>query len=144
MISVPLIDKDKSKKPSSSPASKVKEERRKDDVRRQANSGSSRQPPRREAGAEEISEFFGEAKKSSVRQLHVDALVGDSEDDSEFEGAKEGRQSDSDESEGMEAVMRDTEKDAEFTLEEFIQKRLRYMYLYPCSNIACLITISVI
>jgi hypothetical protein len=57
-------------------------------------------------------------------------LAGDSEDDSEFEAGKEERQSDSDESEGMEAVMRDTAKDSEFSLEELIQKRLRYIDPY--------------
>ena len=119
---MPLIDKEKVKKQPPSPASKVKEERRKDDVK-QAN----------EASPEEISEFFGEAKKSSRGQLHVllPVPVGDSsEDDSEFEVAKEGRQSDSDESEGMEALMKDTAKDSEFNLEELIQKRLRYNIYY--------------
>ena len=78
-----------------------------------------------EASAEEISEFFGEAKKSSRGQLLLP--VGDSsEDDSEFEAGKEGRQSDSDESEEMEALMKDTAKDSELSLEELIQKRLRY------------------
>ena len=113
---MPLIDKEKVKKQPPSSASKVKEERRKDDVK-QVN----------EASPEEISEFFGEAKKSSRGQLHVLLPVDDSsEDDSEFEVAKEGRQSDSDESEGMEALMKDTAKDSEFNLEELIQKRLRY------------------
>ena len=124
MVYVPLIDKEKVKKPPASSTSKVKEERRKADVKQANDSSTTRQPPRREASAEEISEFFGEAKKSSIRQL----LVGDSEEDSELEAAKEGRQSDSDESEGMETVMSETAKDAEFSLEELIQKRLRYMY----------------
>ncbi len=113
MTSFPLIDKEKAKKPPPSLASKVKEERRKDDAK--------------QASAEEISEFFGEAKKSSTMQL---LLAGDSEDDSEFEAGKEERQSDSDESEGMEAVMRDTAKDSEFSLEELIQKRLRYRSMF--------------
>ena len=112
---LPLIDKEKAKKPRSSPASKeVKEERRKDDVK-QAN----------EASAEEISEFFGEAKKSSVGQQGDVLLVGDSKDDSEFEATKERGQTDSDDSEGSETVIRDTAKEAEFSLEELIQKRLR-------------------
>ena len=111
---LPLIDKEKAKKPRSSPALKVKEERRKDDVKL-AN----------EASAEEISEFFGEAKKSSVGQQDDVLLVGDSEDDSEFEATKERGQTDSDDSEGSETVMRDTVKEAEFSLEELIQKRLR-------------------
>lgn len=122
MIYVPLIDKEKVEKPPPSSTSKVKEERRKADVKQANDSSTTRQPSRREASAEEISEFFGEAKKSSMKQL----LVGDSEEDSEFEAAKEGRQSDSDESEGAETVMRETVKGAEFSLEELIQKRLRY------------------
>ena len=117
-----MTGKEKAKKLSPSPASKVKEERRKDV--KPANSSSTRSAPQ-EASAEEISEFFGEAKKSSVRQLQVD-----SEDDSEFEAAKEGRQSDSDDSEDMESMLRDSAKDADFNLEELIQKRLRYIILF--------------
>ena len=123
---VPLIDKEKAKKPPPSLTSKVKEERRKDNAKQANDSSTTRQPPRREASAEEISEFFGEAKKSSMRQL----LVGDSEQDSEFEAAEEGRQSDSDESEGTETLMTETAKDAEISLEELIQKRLRYNNIF--------------
>ena len=130
-----MIDKEKAKKPPASSTSKVKEERRKADVKQANDSSTTRQPPQREASTEEISEFFGEAKKSSVRQL----LVGDSEEDSEFEAAKEGRQSDSDESEGMETVMRETAKDAEFSLEELIQKRLRYDIIIMCMFKHCII-----
>ena len=116
---------DKAKKPPPSPASKVKEERGKDKVKLAGNS-NTRQPPPQEVSVEEIREFFGEAKKSSAKQLLL-VVVDDSEEDSEFETAKEGRQSDSDESEEMETMLRETAKDAEFSLEELIQKRLRYL-----------------
>lgn len=124
MLSVLLIDKDKVKKPPPSPASKVKGERGKDEAKL-ASKSSTRQPPPQEASAEEISEFFGEAKKSSASQLLL-VVVDDSEENSELEAAKEGKQSDSDESEGMETVMRETANDTEFSLEELLQKRLRY------------------
>ena len=94
---------------------KVKEERKKESK----DADSKRHT--REASTEEICEFFGEAKKSSSRQLQ-----SDSDDDGEFkEMGKERGYSDSDEGDAVEGVDRGVAKKAEFDLEELIQKRLR-------------------
>lgn len=104
------------KKSPSGPASKLKEDRGKD------VKPTNSKKHTKEASSEEISEFFGEAKKSSTRQFQAD-----SEDDSELEVTKEGGYSDSaDDSDNMESVRNDATKNAEFILEEVIEKRLRY------------------
>ena len=79
-----------------------------------------------EATAEQISEFFGEARKSSTRQLHAG-----SEDDSDLEEVtgKERRHSNSDESGGIESDHTDDVKSKDFDLEELIQKRLRFVQI---------------
>lgn len=80
----------------------------------------------REASAEQISEFFGEARKSSTMQLQTG-----SEDDSDLEEitGKERRHSNSDESGGMESDHMDEMKSADLNLEELIQKRLRFVHI---------------
>ena len=87
---------------------------------------SDNQRRTREASAEEISEFFGEARKCSEGRLQADT-----EDDSDIEEAsKERRQDSSDEGDEMESEPRDVEESTElnFDLERIIQKRLRSVH----------------
>lgn len=110
------IEVDKAK----SAVTKVKVERGRD----------SKPASQKEASDEKISEFFGEAKKSSLRQIQVDP-----DEDSEFEGTDKGAAySDSDESDSSDGMLRNTSRNAELDLEDLIQKRQKYVRYYRCGT----------
>lgn len=118
-----IQDKEKAavaKKSFQRPAAETKEGKREDE--KMANNQRQIQ----EASADQINEFFGEARKSSTRQLQT-GFEGDS--DLEEVTVRERRHSYSDKSGGTESDTTDEVKSADFDLEELTQKRLRFVLI---------------
>ena len=102
-------------------SSPTKPSRKREEVKEEAKPGDDTRRTR-EASAEKIGEFFGEARKSSSRQLLQTRTQSDSEGDSEFEDGKERQDVDSEEEDEMELALR---KASELDVEEILQKRQR-------------------